>query len=449
MREKLLYATSNYELFSVTTEEAGVETFTDTFNLKVATKFEDYESGKLVTVSLWINDKQIKKNCTAGLPAKNFGEYSGILTWFGGGITLSTPVVEENPEETEPVQQTPEDMGYTRFTLESLGIADGTYAENKGRTAEVPGGINGKYLDVDVSFDSAFSAAAGIKIANTAASGWDGIKIGMNADGNLTINYAVSNKDIQVFTPEELGLSSLQETFNLKVAVDLVDSAIEGRNDITLTMWVNDVLYADHVLFGGVTGLGNFAGIMTYGASVTVASESSPEELGYTRLTLADLGIADGIYNTNAVTTAECPGGINDTYLDVDVAFGYAADGTADPYSGIKIANTAPTSWDGIRIALDNEDKLTVRYAASNTEIFSLTAAEAGVDTFTETFNLKVAVKLADSVGNCKDITISMWINDVVVKKNVLFQGYPLLGNFAGVMSWNGAPVIVATPVEN
>jgi hypothetical protein len=172
------------------------------------------------------------------------------------------------------------------------------------------------------------------------------------------------------------------------------------------------------MLVGNMTNMGDYVGILTwFGGSVSVSTKQSPEEMGYTRITMEELGYADGTYTDNAVRTAEVVGGIDGKYLDVDVSFGYKADGTADASTGIKIGNTAPTSWDGIKIGLIAGDKLTVNFTTTNYTAFTLTTAEAGVDTFTETFNLKFATKMEPNAGKT-DVTITMWINDKLVKQD-------------------------------
>ena len=177
------------------------------------------------------------------------------------------------------------------------------------------------------------------------------------------------------------------------------------------------------------------------GASVTVASVRSADEMGFTRITMADLGY-DGTYSGNAVRTAEIAGGIDGKYLDVDVSFGAVIDGS----SGIKIGNTGATSWDGLRIGLTADGNLIVQAMGSNLSIFTMTPAEAGVESFTETFNLKFAVKYAPIDDTWTNVTINMWINDVQVKKNVTTGGIKGMGNCAGMLTWNGASITVATP---
>ena len=463
-------AANNQEIFTISAAEAGVETFTETFNLKVATKMEPVSEGyQNVTISLWVNDKLIKKNVQSG-GISGIGEYAGILTWFGAGITLATPVVEEIPEETlpeetvpeetlpeetepvvtepevtEPVADpTPEELGYSRYTLEGMGIADGTYNTNAVTCTAPANGLNNTYLDVDVSFSGAADGSSGIKGANTAAGSWDGIRIGLADGDTLTFRYTVSNLELKTITPAEVGLTSFSETFNLKVATKVVDSATAGAKDVTLTAWINDQIVINHMLIGGVSGIGEYAGILSWnGASITVMSKQSAQEMGYTRYTLGGLGIADGTYNTNAVTCAENANGLDNAYLDVDVSFS-GVDGS----SGIKIANTAAGSWDGIRIGLADGDTLTFRAAATNMEIFTLTAAEAGVETFGETFNLKVATKIAFVSEGYHNVTLTVWINDQLIKKNVQTGGIRGIGNCAGILSWNGASITVASQVS-
>ncbi len=457
------FTTTNYTAFTLTAAEAGVDTFTETFNLKFATKMEPNAGKTDVTIHMWINDKLVKKDVLVG-GMSGIGNYAGILTWNGAGVTVATPeqrVPEETePDVTEPQGDTPEAMGFTRFTLSELGIADGTYSSNAVTTRDT-GGLNGKYLDVDVSFgykpDGTADASTGIKIGNTAATSWDGIKIGLIAGDKLTVNFTTTNYTAFTLTAAEAGVDTFTETFNLKLATKMEPNA--GKTDVTIHMWINDKLVKKDVLVGGMSGIGNYAGILTWnGASVTVATpevstpdepvtgNDTPEELGYTMVTLKNqFAVADGTYNTNAVVTSPYPKGLNNTCLNVDASFGYKPDGTADASSGIKYANTAPTSWDGFKIGLLEGDRLTVNYTATNFEIFTLTAQQAGVETFTETFNLKFAVKIAENNGK-SDVTITMWINDNLIKKDVFVGGLSAIGNCAGILTWNGASVTVSTP---
>ena len=451
------YTATNIELFTVTAEEAYLETFTETFNLKFAAIIEDSAAAgyKDVTVSLWINDWLIKKDAKlVGVSA--IGNFAGLLTWGGAIVTIGNPEETEpevtEPEVTEPENPTPEDLGYTKITLKNdLSIADGTYTGNAVVTSEYANGLNNTYLDVDVSFGSVIDGSSGLKIANTSATSWDGIRIGLTDSTHLKVSYTATNYEIFTLTAEEVGLTSFTETFNLKFATKIVDSATAGCKDVTITMWINDQIVKRDVLAGGLSAIGNFAGILTWsGASVTVKSPVviiTPESLGYTKLTLKDdFGIADGSYTGNAVVTSQYAKGLNNTYLDVDVSFG----GTVDASSGIKFANTAATSWDGIKIGLVDGDKLTVNYTATNFEVFTLSAEDAGVDTFTEPFNLKFATKITDSASvGCKDVTITLWINDQIIKKDVLVGGLSAIGNYAGLLTWNGAIVTVGTPLDD
>ena len=463
-------AQTNKELFAVTTEQAGIDSFTKSFNLKVATQMtQSSVSGCMdVTISLWIDNRLIKQEeKIEALPG--IGDYVGVLSWNGASVTVAT-ADGSSPEIPAPAGDTPEELGFTRFTLSELGIADGTYSTNAVTTKDT-GGLNGKYLDVDVSFsykpDGTEDASTGIKIGNTAATSWDGIKIGLIAGDKLTVNFTTTNYTAFTLTTAEAGVDTFTETFNLKFATKMEPNG--SATDVTIYMWINDKLVKKDVLVGGMSGIGTYAGILSWnGASVTVATpeekvpdatepdatepeetvpeNATPEDLGYTIVTLKNqFAIADGTYNTNAVVTSPYPKGLNNTCLDVDVSFGYKPDGTEDASTGIKYANTAPTSWDGIKIGLIAGDKLTVNFTTTNYTAFTLTTEQAGVDTFTETFNLKFATKIAENGGK-HDVTITMWINSKLVKKDVLVGGMSGIGNCAGILTWNGASVTVATP---
>ena len=460
------FTTTNYTAFAVTAAEAGVESFTETFNLKFATKISTRANGsKDVTMSMWINDKIVKQDVEAGgMPG--LGSYAGILTWNGASVTVATPTGNEpeatEPENGAPAEGTPEELGYTRFTLADLGIEDGSYKTNAVTTRDA-GNLDGKYLDVDVSFgykaDGTADASTGIKIANVSATSWDGIRIGLTNDGKLAVNFTTTNYTAFTLTAAEAGVESFTKTFNLKFATKISTRA-NGSKDVTMSMWINDKLVKQDVEVGGMSGIGNYAGILTWnGASVTLSTPAiedgpdepvlenpTPEELGYTVVTLKNqFAVADGTYKTNAVVTSVYPKGLDNTCLDVDVSFGYKPDGTADASTGIKYANTAPTSWDGIKIGLLEGDRLTVNFTTTNYTAFTLTTEQAGVETFTETFNLKFAVRITENSGR-HDVAMTMWINDELVKKDVLVGGVSGIGNCGGLLTWNGASVTVSTP---
>ena len=80
-------------------------------------------------------------------------------------------------------------------------------------------------------------------------------------------------------------------------------------------------------------------------------------------------------------------------------------------------------------------------------EIFTLTAAEVGIEIFAETFNLKVATKMEVVAEGFIDVTQSVWINDQLVVKNIQTGGISGIGNCAGILSWNCSNITVATPV--
>ena len=97
----------------------------------------------------------------------------------------------------EPASPTPEELGYTKITLAGLGIADGTQSGNLVNNKLVEGGLDMKYLDVDVSFD-AYEGSTGIKYGATKATSWDGVKIGLTADGNLSVNFTSTNYTLEL-----------------------------------------------------------------------------------------------------------------------------------------------------------------------------------------------------------------------------------------------------------
>ena len=169
----------------------------------------------------------------------------------------------------------------------------------------------------------------------------------------------------------------------------------------------------------------------------------TPKKLGYKRITMKDdLKLANDTYTGNAVLNTEYPSGFHNTYLDVNLSFG----GKVDISSGVKIAATKATSWDGIKIGVVDDGNLVVNFTTTNHTALTITPAEAGVTSFGDTFNLKFAMKMAEKENGKTDVTFSIWINNVLIRKDVAVSGMAGIGNFGGVLTWNGASVTVETP---
>ncbi len=380
---------------SYTAKDLGLNAITDKFNLKFGTIFgEGFGSGDCdATYVLWINDVLIDKVTYIG--AIGMGNQAHILG--GATITLSRPYTS------------PEEMGLSRVTLDQVGlsylsyggvnIAGGTYTGDN---------LNNKYLDVDVTMEEASSAY----LVYAADGLYSGYRIYVNSSGNLEIWCAAGSKE---YTASQLGLSRITDRFNLKFGTTFGNGFGSGTCDATYTLWVNDVLI-DRVAYQGVSGMSNQAHVIAGNAiqfSRTLPKaviQKTPEEMGYTSITLNDFGLADGIYQCESgdyklAVGNSSVGSLDKKYLNVDVSFDAVGDNTF-----IRYANN--NQWEGLMVSVKKE--------AFYVESDHYTLKQLGLTSLAETFNMKLAVDFGEGYGTAScDVVYSLWINDVLIAENV------------------------------
>lgn len=378
-----------------TAKDLGLNAITDKFNLKFGTTFgEGFGSGDCdATYVLWINDVLIDKVTYVG--AKSMGNQAHILG--GGAITFSKP------------DTTPEEMGLSRVTLNQVGlsftsygginIAGGTYTGDS---------LNYKYLDVDMTMAEKSSAY----LVYAADGLYSGYRIYVNSSGNLAIWCAAGEK---TYTAAQLGLSKITDRFNLKFGTTFGEGFGSGACDVTYTLWVDDVLI-DRVAYKAVTAMSNQAHVIA-GGKITFSRtlpkaiiQKTPEEMGYTSVTLNDFGLADGTYQCESgdykLTVGNSSvGSLDKKYLNVDVSFAAIGDNTF-----IRYGNN--NQWEGVMIS--------VKGNAMSVGSDRYTLKKLGLTSLTENFNLKLAVDFGEGYGTAScDLIYSLWIDNVLIAENV------------------------------
>lgn len=386
-----------------TAKDLGLKKITDKFNLKFGTIFgEGFGSGDCdATYVLWINDVLIDKVTYAG--AKSMGNQAHILG--GAAITLSRPYTS------------PEEMGLSRVTLDQVGLQYTSYGVNSAGSTYTGDSLNNKYLDVDMTMAEKSSAY----LVYAADGLYSGYRIYVNGSGNLAVWCAAGEK---TYTAAQLGLTKITDRFNLKFGTTFGEGFGTGACDATYTLWIDDVLI-DRVAYKAVSGMSNQAHVIG-GSAIKfsrtlpkVVIQKTPEEMGYTSVTLNDFGLAEGTYECTSGSYSlavgnSSVGSLDKKYLNVDVSFDAIGDNTF-----IRYGNN--DQWQGLMVSVNKGSF----YVGSD----HYTLKQLGLTSLSEPFNMKLAVDFGEGYGTAScDLVYSLWIEDVLIAENVELKSVAYTG---------------------
>lgn len=209
-----------------------------------------------VAVKVYINGDQCASKTFSDVKTNYFG-----TRFVNNGTTMKSYYAEYDSY----TRMTPLDFGYPDFafangthgnastphTSKALN-ADGTLAD-----------LNGKYLDMDVTFTSASDY-----MVYASSGGWHGIKIFVDADNVLHLNGTVSGSGTITCPVASTGIA-LGGTFNLKIYTKIVNTDIVLRVIVTSATKTYEV---DPTTFSGITSVGNELAVYTPSGTITVAT---------------------------------------------------------------------------------------------------------------------------------------------------------------------------------
>jgi len=245
--------------------------------VKLRLTFEYTDTG--IKMGVTINDKFVQDvNFGKALEDNSVNAKDIIGTYvLGYNITLLSKGTEEDENN-----QTPEELGYKEITINSFSLPyNATYApgqneENHRVATYVGSSLDMTYLNTDITF----GAEQGEQYINYAsADGWRGINIRVKG-GALHFSNADTGTGV-AYTAEELGLTSLMETFNLKLAVDMgtfskcnhwSGEILPQCDEIKVCIWINDKMIAKDIVFNDVVMAGNGIGIYTLDHKITLGT---------------------------------------------------------------------------------------------------------------------------------------------------------------------------------
>ena len=370
---------------------------------------------------------------------------------------------ELTPPKEPIVQKTPEELGYAQISLPHFTMGDGEYAPGKVSSDhwydvyQEGDSVSNKYLDVNVTFKGETLTSDGASIRYASANGWEGISIAV--EGNVLRIFNPSVGGGYDYTLEELGITSFDEAFNLKLGVILGEKYETGEQDLTFCLWVKDILIEKDAKLSKVKGVGNGMGIYTpknvlvlsTPDSVVVADKGELKQLptDFRKVTFQSFEIEDGKYTYKKGKLADEGSWVlpmNKTLFSGDICFSSIV-GADFRYGG------AQNAWCGLYFytagGVDGKSdgklymNLVAPEATDNPSGLVLQTPyvfkpyTVGMDLVDNWMNLKITTEFVDSDkdGKTDDVKLGVWFNDVLYDNEYIYlkDFAKHLGNYAGI----------------
>lgn len=418
-------------------KDFGISGPNDWFNVKLkfdVTPHATDSAKQVVKLQLWLNNKlaweKTLEEASTGGAARNCIYVNATL----GTISARVPLTEKDLE------------GYTPITLEHYGQSHGTKTEVNGYY-ELPfvngahawatkvSHFNKTYIDVDVNFNGVITTSNASITANVrfqapktyGNNGKSSYLVAWNADGT-TLHFAYRNKNgateklADNLVAADFGINSTSDWFNVKLRTDIVGED-STQQTATVQLWLNDKLawmgtLTEDRIEAPRTGIyASTTGTISLRSPISTVEQALE---GYTPITLHDYNAAmtgqNGMVETKLPSNTTLTTNITNfdkTYLDLDVNFGGATGkGTCNfRYQGSdKFKDNYALAWN------DASTLIFFRYnhAQSITDFVSITAANFGINSASDWFNVKIATDITvDPADSTKQtVRIQLWLNN-------------------------------------
>ena len=354
--------------------KAKVRDFTQTFNLKLALKYDGVTDGvaKNVTIHTWVN-----------------GVFSGYeyeeISLFGQTMAVHADagtIVMETPKEI--------DTGYREIGIGDFDLGE-IHTWSKDNQA-----VQGNYqygdlqetcLNVDVRFSGTQDDTNTFDYATT-GEGAGGIRVAV-IEEELYLYPAADETALEdgnyiKYTAEEATLGSFAQTFNLKIA-------LEYTTEVTVKTWVN--YQAKEKTFASIQGLGLGIKASVSDGKIKLESPSNPSKLNVLT-TPETFGIGYGTYNVENTSIARQD--VSSTMDQVTLSSKMRFSGTS---AYITMCSEDANGWEGLRFGTDT----------SNTSCLYLYDTKIGLDTKNgKGFAFSPDVAKTTLVGDVAEVQLSI-----------------------------------------
>lgn len=391
-----------------------------------------------------------------------------------GNESYGVTVYEEgNAPDVEETVETIEGLGLTKVELEKdFDLPDGVYEASvdtkNNLTPCLTTGYNyagsslsGKYLDVNIKMEGDFTTTnytyanagqrpgslGGFNYAGIGGSNWNaagGLRVQI-ANGVLKIYDPTTPADCMNITSTKANIDLAAEQFNLKLGTIVDDLNDDGKGDLQVYVWINDLYcgtyeYKHMYNSAGSTEIGNYCGIylVVGGQKLEITTpgkkDVKQEEIdkNFRVITFANFKLADGTYTYNEngkpiLEVGKCAISLNRTVFTGDVVFSSVLGGDMR-YGGAKKDGHGLRFW-------SSGGNLYMTDATGHTDTYTFLSAVAGVKLADNQFNLKISTEFVDSDGDGRDddVKLGVWFNDKLYRNNYIFlQDYrQYLGKYA------------------
>ena len=304
---RIFETSTNTSLYRVPLSEARIAADTS-FNMKLSTDITvnlSDSTKKDVTLSLWINDKLVQPvtgdNFAIVKGCSTVGNMLGVYLPNQGTIILKTPKSVGGETQKPNATQQP-DESFKKITFGNFAIKDGQYSYIGPEL-----GAEGRYIfsvnQTVFSADFHFSKALGADFRyGGKGNPWNGLRFWTTGDGKLYMQDGEEKTDIYTFHPMYAGVQLVDNTFNMKLSVEFVDSDNDGvKDDVKLGVWFNSVLYRNSFIYliDYAENLGNTCSVYVQKADawVKISSDKTVDTgvdftlFGFTKNWKQELGI--------------------------------------------------------------------------------------------------------------------------------------------------------------
>lgn len=416
-----------------------------------------------VNVTYYVNDME---NPVVKVEYQNYKDkfFPRVLLYGTDSAEVAVGAGSELTPPKEPiVQKTPEELGYAQISLPHFTMGDGEYAPGKVSSDhwydvyQEGDSINGKYLDVNIAFKGETLTSDSASIRYASANGWESISIAV--EGNILRIFNASVGGGYDYTLDELGITSFEEAFNLKLGVILGEKYETGEQDLTFCLWINNTLIEKDAKLSKVKGVGNGMGIYTgknalllsTPEGVTLADKGELKQLptDFRKVTFQSFEIEDGKYTYKKGKLADEGSWVlpmNKTLFSGDICFSSIV-GADFRYGG------AQNAWCGLYFytagGVDGKSdgklymNLVAPEATDNPSGLVLQTPyvfkpyTVGMDLVDNWMNLKITTEFVDGDkdGKTDDVKLGVWFNNVLYDNEYIYlkDFAKHLGNYAGI----------------
>lgn len=376
-------------IMSGTTLEPHKVGLTSFIGVKFKLALELRKIGEAAELGVYINDQLYDDTYYTISDASKLGNVMYFTLNAGDVVTL---------EEAE------EKLNLSKITLSDLGITEGIKSNGTAKNYDL---ANEKisWINSKITMNVKFSGSHYVRFMGSNNGAGDSIHLEFYENGNILVKTDSGSFPSYTITPDEGEGVNFYEEFKLSVWIYQY-----GTTDLAMRIYVNDQIYNDEYLLltNATTGVkGNGFYIHMWSGQLELSEVE--ENLNLTNITLADLGITDGL-KTNGTAknydlTNEKISWIN-SKTTMNIKFN-GTPGVGTHY--VRFAGDSNGGTGSIDVRFSSDGTVQVYLERKDSDIRSITPAEDSKVNFSDT-EFKLAVWIYQ--WGESDLAVRVYVND-------------------------------------